>query len=156
MAQLPLSCTNPDCRHQMSFDTQQAGSVQRCPRCGQRIIVPDTAAAGVPALAVQPSTVTAPNAQVERPAHFSFQQERAMEAQTSRRLKMGSGCFAMLAVMFAVTLFGFGIGTVADVDPKKLWGWAAMIAGLAGLAAFVYFGYIATETASSSSDRGRM
>lgn len=155
MAQVSLSCTNPNCGRQMSFDAQQAGSVQQCPQCGQRIIVPD-AAASVPALAVQPSAVIAPNVQAERPAQFAFQQERAVDAHTSRRLKMGSGCFAMLAVMFAVALVGFGIGTVADVDPKKLWGLSAMIAGLAGLAAFVYFGYIATETASSSSDRGRM
>jgi DNA-directed RNA polymerase subunit RPC12/RpoP len=155
MAQVSFPCTNPNCGRQLFFDTQQVGSVQQCPHCAQRIIVPD-AVANLPALPVQPSTVIAPNPQVERPAQYAFQQERAIEAQTSRRLKMGAGCFAMIAVMFAVALFGFGVGTVAEVDPKKLWGWSSMIAGLAGLAAFVYFGYIATETASSSSDRGRM
>jgi len=43
------------------------------------------------------------------------------------------------------------IGTVFSARVRN--GWSSMIAGLAGLAAFVYFGYIATETASSSSDR---
>jgi hypothetical protein len=38
--------------------------------------------------------------------------ERAQEAQTSRKLKMGSGCFAMLAVMFAVGLVGTGIAVL--------------------------------------------
>jgi hypothetical protein len=83
------------------------------------------------------------------------QEERLREAHTSRKLKMGAGCFAMLAVMFAVSLVGWGIGQIAEVSDRQLQGWTTLIAGLAGVAAFVFFGYIATETAERSSDQGR-
>jgi Flp pilus assembly pilin Flp len=78
-----------------------------------------------------------------------------MEAQSSRKLKMGSGCFAMLAVMFAVALVATGVGIVTEVDQKKLTGWSILFAGVAGLAAFIFFGYFARESAASSSAKER-
>lgn len=151
MAEVSLLCTS--CRRQISFDPQYVGSIQQCPHCGQQVIVPNAASANsLSALAVQAAPVVPVTPIVERQAQYV---ERAQEAQTSRRLKMGSGCFAMLAVMFAVGLVGTGVGILTEVDEQKLFGLSAVIGGLAGLAAFVFFGYIATETASSSSDRGR-
>jgi predicted RNA-binding Zn-ribbon protein involved in translation (DUF1610 family) len=156
MADVSVACTS--CRREISFDVQHGGSIQQCPHCGQQLIVPNaaqgTASSNLPAaLAARPSPVPAATPVVERHMHYM---ERAQEAQTSRKLKMGSGCFAMLAVMFAVGLVGTGIAVLfPEVDQQRLYGLSAVFAGLAGLAAFVYFGYIATETASSSSDRGR-
>jgi len=156
MADVSLACTS--CRREISFDVQYGGSVQQCPHCGQQLIVPNasnpTSAATLPAkLAAQPPPAPSATPVVERHMHYV---ERAQEAQTSRKLKMGSGCFAMLAVMFAVGLVGTGVAILLpELDQQRLYGLSAVFAGLAGLAAFVYFGYIATETASSSSDRGR-
>ncbi len=156
MADVLLSCTNQSCRRPIAFDAQHAGSIQQCPHCGQRVIVPDPAPANAPgALAVQPPAPIAVTPVEERPVPYAYQQERSLEARTSRRLKMGSGCFAMLAVMFAVGLIATGIGTLTEIDEDKLWGLSALVGGIAGLAAFVFFGYVATETASASTDRGR-
>jgi len=66
---------------------------------------------------------------------------------------MGSGCFAMLAVMFAMTVIAIGLTQVWRSNPEKVWAICALIAGLGGLVAFVFFGYIATESAST--ERGR-
>ena len=155
MTEVSFLCTR--CRHQISFKAEQVNSIQECPNCGQQVLVPSAQLAdSAMALTVQQPQAQ-PNTPVTRsPAQHGYQQERSREAQASRKLKMGSGCFAMLAVMFATALIADGIGILTEVNQDKLWGLSAVIGGLAGLAAFIFFGYVATETASKSSDRGRM
>ena len=151
MTGISFQCTNPNCSHQVTFPPEQAGMVQHCPHCGQRLIVPGTS---VVAIAPMPPPSGAPPAvNVAGQQSVYHQHERSVEQHMSRTLKMGQGCFAMLAVMFAIGLVGWGVGNI--VDAPKWWSWTALIAGLAGVVAFVFFGYYATETAEASKDHGR-
>lgn len=61
----------------------------------------------------------------------------------------------MIAVMLAISLVGYGIGQITGLSDQQVKGWIMLCAGLGGVAAFVFFGYIATETAESSHDQGR-
>lgn len=158
MSEVIFACTNPTCQRPLAFDHNLAGSVQQCPHCEQRVIVPAILAAHPQAtivptvvpIASQPSTMSPP-------PHLPYfrEQERQTELRTARKLNMGSGCFAMLAVMFAMSILGYGIGlaissTIPGFNSGLLTGLMAILAGLLGLLAFVFFGYIATETASTS------
>jgi hypothetical protein len=80
-------------------------------------------------------------------------EERERQDETARKLSTGRGCFAMLSVMFAVGLLGTGVGMILDADGQKVFGSSAVAAGLAGIAAFVFFGYYASST--SSTTRGK-
>jgi hypothetical protein len=68
---------------------------------------------------------------------------------------MGSGCLGMLAVMFAVALVGVGIGILTDIQSKSIFAISAVIAGLAGLPAFIFFGYFAPETGQKTQQKGQ-
>lgn len=146
MATVSMWC--PKCQRPLYFDQSQVGSTQHCPTCGQAVIVP----------AIQTAVVsTQPGMSMSDMSHSaavsSGRQERSVEQRQARRISMGAGCFAMLAVMFAVGVMAAGIGALFELDPRKLYAVSAMVAGLGGLIAFVFFGYIATETASSSQGR---
>lgn len=145
-----VSCTS--CGNALTFSSDHSGSIQECGHCGQKIIVPGNAEMAPSSSQLVPQK--APQT-VAAQTFYSYQQERAQAAQSSRKLKMGSGCFAMLAVMFAVALMAAGFGQLFEINKEKLLGLSMLVAGMLGLMAFVYFGYIATETAISSSDRGR-
>jgi hypothetical protein len=150
MADIKFQCTN--CGEHLNFVPEHAGTVQECFRCHQRVIVPGSAAI----MATSAPAATPPSYQstaVAQPLYHH--EERSREAHVSRKLKMGAGCFAMIAVMFAVSLVGYGIGRIADVPDRQLQGWTTLIAGLAGVVAFIFFGYWATETAERSQDQGR-
>ena len=152
MATISMWC--PQCQSPLYFEESQIGSVQHCPACKQAVIVPP-AQRGVVATAPNMMRVTGPHAAGAATASANAMQERSVEQHQARKVNMGSGCFAMLAVMFAVAIMGAGIGALFELDPRKLYAVSAMVAGLGGLIAFVFFGYIATETASASSSRGR-
>jgi hypothetical protein len=155
VAQISLFCTNPDCKRPIAFDAVQANTVQPCPHCGQQLFVPAPPASHAAVQAVPPAPM-AHTPMVAQPVQYAFSQhERSQEAQITRRLRMGSGCFAMLAVMFAVGLMSAGFISALGIDDQRLWGLATMVGGIAGLAAFVYFGYVAQETDAKSSDKGR-
>lgn len=167
MPVVAFTCTNPNCQRQITFDQEAVGTVQQCPHCSQRVIVPDlvtsnaqTAIVPVSTAAPVPVPTIAPVYNQPPQATQYQQQERHIESQTARKLNMGSGCFAMLAVMFAFLVLAIGssfiIGSfVPNFNPQFIFGVMSMIGGLAGLAAFVFFGYIATETTSNTrgSDR---
>src|SRR5690348_9469326 len=111
MTGINFQCTN--CGQPLNYAPEQAGSLQECFRCHQRLIVPGAASTGLPvpvaqagAPPVSPSGYTANSYTQPLYQH----EERSREAHVSRKLKMGAGCFAMLAVMFAVSLVGYGIG----------------------------------------------
>jgi hypothetical protein len=148
MPEIYFQC--PGCRGQLGFAPEQAGTTQQCLGCGQQVIVPSQAPGNVPTPVVP--RAYSPNIPTQPLFH---QEERSREAHTARKLKMGAGCFAMLAVMFAVGLVGWGIGHITDLPDRQIEGWSGLIAGLAGVAAFVFFGYFATETAEKQHDQGR-
>jgi len=138
----------PNCRQALYFDSSLSGTSQRCAHCSHGITVPAPVTTTEPAqaiLAQMPVHAAAPAA----PSY----QERFGESSSSRRLNMGSGCFAMLAVMFASGLMVGGLGKILDADPQKAWAYGFIVAGFFGLIAFVFFGYIATESAKT--ERGR-
>jgi DNA-directed RNA polymerase subunit RPC12/RpoP len=140
-------CTNPKCQRQLSFEPSTVGTIQLCPYCSQRVIVPDLLPPESQA-AIVPSQA-APSAVVMPFVSSAQQQEHHQESQTARKLNMGSGCFAMIAVMFAFGILGIGATYILG-ESRLVQGGLFMLAGIAGLAAFVFFGYIATETSSSS------
>ena len=153
MSTVSFVCTNPNCQRQIVFEQTAVGTVQQCPFCTQRLIVPD-AAPLAPQVAVMPA-YTAPTMHISTQQPPAHQQERHIESQTARKLNMGSGCFAMIAVIFAFAILSFGASQVlTSINPNAntgvVGGILLMLGGLAGLGAFVFFGYIATETSSSS------
>lgn len=151
MSVVPVLCTNPQCHCPLAFDQSTIGSIQQCPHCAQRLIVPDIATTDtqlVPVVSVSP-TNSLPAQSLSAP-----QQERHLEHQTARRLNMGSGCFAMFAVLFVVAILGMGVTTMIG-NSAVVYGSLYILAALGGLAAFVFFGYIATETSSRSQGSDR-
>lgn len=160
MSDLTLNCTNPACQRLLSFDQALAGSIQQCPQCAQRIIVPELIFASpqteiVPAASSIAHPISAPLPVAPQPVLPIREQQQQTEFHTARKLNMGAGCFAMMAVMFAVGILGAGASAVIssilpEFNGNLLDGLSFMLAGLLGLGAFVFFGYIATETASTS------
>ena len=53
MSTVTFVCTNPSCQRPLTFDQTTVGTVQQCPHCDQRLIVPD-AAPLAPQAAVMP------------------------------------------------------------------------------------------------------
>lgn len=146
MATISMWCTNPICKQALYFDTALANTTQHCATCGQAVIVPNVG--NTPnALTQHHSQLINASATVQR---IPTQESTSTEA---RRLNMGSGCFAMLAVMFAMVVVYFGLRQVPGYNPDKIGAICSLIAGIGGLVAFVFFGYIATEKASTR--RGR-
>lgn len=186
MNAMTLVCANPSCQRQVSFDRATIGTVQQCPHCGQKMLVPDLVVSDAQAAIVPVPVMPQPSAhqthnlqnqaqyypnnqtvvtgsqhpynhpaqQMGPQAPYMQQQERHLESQTARRLNMGSGCFAMLAVMFAFGVLSAGI-TFIFGQSQVITGIALVVGSLAGIAAFMFFGYFAAETTSSSrgSDR---
>jgi hypothetical protein len=148
MAVISMWCTNPNCKQALHFDASLVNTMQHCSHCGQAVIVPNVAT--VPAA---PNHQRVTVGQAVAPGVRVPIQERSAESTRSRRLSMGSGCFAMLAVVFAMTIVAAGLSFIPGANYQKIWAICALIAGLGGLIAFVFFGYIATETASTH--RGR-
>lgn len=155
MTPIHVACPNPACNRALSYDSRFGGTTQQCPHCGQQLILPGAPAQLAPVPPVPQYFATATPA-ARPPSQVAYQHERSVDAHASRRLKMGQGCFAMLAVMFAVAIVGVGVAWLSKDDAKQTVGAvAAVAAGLAGLAAFVFFGYFAVETAHKSQDTGR-
>ena len=90
-----ISMWCPKCQRPLYFEDSQIGSMQHCPSCHQAVIVPAMQTAVV---STQPSMSISGMANVT-----TGSQERTAEQRQARRINMGSGCFAMLAVMFANT-----------------------------------------------------
>jgi hypothetical protein len=79
------------------------------------------------------------------------QQERASHHITSRKINMGGGCLAMLAVFAAFTLIGGGLTFVFNFISQALCGIWMILGALASIAAFAFFGYFASESSVSLS-----
>lgn len=176
-----FNCANPQCGRLMSFDQRLVGTHQRCPYCQHELVVPPPVQRGlVPSYAPPggpvrsqvpggidpysaappmhahplPGSASAPVQVAASPwAPAAAVQQREMQTHTARKLNLGSGCLAMLAVIFGVGLVGFGLAVLLDLEDKRASGLILILAGLGGVLAFIFFGYIATETSSTS--RGR-
>lgn len=168
MPAISVVCTNPSCLQPLSFEQALGGTIQQCPKCTQRIIVPEIAdppaqAAIVPMSAPSPAPihVAVPIASpTPPPAPYFREQERHTEFHKARKLNVGAGCFAMISVLFAMGILEFGLFFVINAMLPKynfglIFGLLSMLAGVLALGAFVFFGYIATETAATSRDSER-
>lgn len=150
MADVTFQC--PGCKGTLRFQEEAADTTQSCPGCGQRVIVPRTTTAVV---ATTPGATGAYRSEYEASSQAFAQQERSRAARASRKVKPGIGCFAMIAVMFAVGFIGWGFGMIADVAPRQLQGWTTLMAGIGGVIAFGLFGYYLTDTDEEQRDQGR-
>jgi DNA-directed RNA polymerase subunit RPC12/RpoP len=153
MAKTSMWC--PKCGRPLYFEDTQIGSQQYCQYCGQAVIVADAvvsaSGAALPAMMVS----NAPARAGGQGGHQGYAEERSIEHRTARKINMASGCFAMLAVMFAIWIMFAGLGAIMEATPRKLYAYSSLAAGLGGLLAFIFFGYIATERASSEAQRGK-
>lgn len=155
MSQINLNCTNRNCNADLTFSSSQMGSMQSCPNCGQKLYVPEEMTQELEEFVPhKPPTKT-----FERPQQlYSAGPVRSLErddrGQRTRKVKMGSGCLAMFAVMFAVVILGVGYNLIIGMG-EKMMGLFTILAGLGGIVAFVYFGYWATETEDRFEDRRR-
>jgi len=133
------------------------GTIQKCPNCGQKIFVPEDDVQSlqeyVPPTTGKPiQTAHKPDAIYGYPAARSM--ERGSQVHKSRKVKMSAGCTGMLAVMFGIFILGFGYNLISELSEGAV-GFFIILAGLGGLAAFVYFGYWATESEDRFEDRSR-
>ncbi len=149
MSDIIFSCTNRSCNYELSFDAGEAGSMAFCPNCGQKLIVPE------PVANVQQQVVpkTPPAATPSQPPLRVRQREEGdYQRRTRRKVKMGAGCLAMMAVLFTFFILALGYNTIVGITDTT-GGLITIGAGIGGIGAFFYFGYWATETEDDTRDR---
>ena len=154
MSLINLNCTNRDCSAELTFHSSQMGSMQSCPDCGQKLYIPGERKEEAQEFTAQKSLYDFKNPTQFYSASTVKSLERDDSGQRTRKVKMGSGCLAMFAVMFGVVILGVGYNLIIGVGEKML-GFFTILAGLGGIVAFVYFGYWATETNDRFEDRRR-
>lgn len=172
-------CPNMQCQRPLSFDRSLIGTVQQCPSCAQQMYVPDAPATSSPLYPppatgpvqppVAPPPVQYPPVQQPQQGYPQYQHmpmqvytpptvqapppqpaiHTEMEHAVERKLNMSSGCFAMFAMMFAIGIMGCGFGSIFGAS-EIIMGIIFLLAGLAGIGAFIFFGYFATATATKS------
>ncbi len=154
MSKINLKCSNVDCQTSLTFLKSLSGSMQECTNCGQKLYLP-----GLSKLEDQNLSLASSTQSVDRPQKLYSagpvsSLERDDRGQKTRKVKMGSGCLAMLAVMFGITILGVGANLIVGLGEKTM-GVFMLLSGIGGIVAFVYFGYWATETEDKFQDRRR-
>lgn len=150
MSDLRVNCTNQDCNSKLVFSREYMGSIQSCPNCGVELLIPkiEPKPYASPTNQPFPSPYEAKGIQ-QAPITYSGVTEDG--GKRTRKVRVGSGCLAMMAVMFAFAILVFGYSLMFDITPG-IYGLFVVMTGIAGIGAFAYFGYFAQETENNYRD----
>lgn len=154
MAIIDFRCSNPHCGEPLTFDIREAGSVQHCRHCQQKLIVPDINSRPYQ----EPPSTHHNNLFENQPDSISrraVRKDNAYQMRTRKRVKAGPGCLAMFATMMGIFIIAIGLIMAGHISWQSM-GSITSFAGLAGIGAFAYFGYFALEEDDGSYDRRQM
>lgn len=157
MAILDLTCSNPQCKKHLSFDVDLAGSVQPCPRCGRKLMLPELDEEVLPFKEPPPIRLNHLLDTYREPENVTpvyDKQKNSYQSRTRKQVKAGAGCMAMFGTIVGIFFIGMGLSMAGYFSWESMGGLMAF-AGLAGVGAFAYFGYFAIEEDDDLYDQQR-
>ena len=141
------NCVNPECETELEFSIDQIGTVQSCSNCGQKMRIRINQSPVKDDFDKRQKTILKETSQYS--SYIKNQNQSSFRKK--KKVKAGSGCMAMMAVILGCIVITIGLSIGSDVSWSSI-GKIFSFAGIAGVAAFAYFGYFAVEEEDSHSD----